>query len=397
MAVRADPRFRDAVRAWWSWLPLCNLPPEERVSDDERVMPVDQRGMTKPVYCAMAAIIQRALLPRFGLKPNPSYEPEEDWSYDCKGRRFLLFPQLHAALFELADMWCPTTGAEDYCVILLELLEQCKVLEARHGLFSKLLRKYQLRYGAREEHLLPISGGYVSEYDSSAGRALQGGGGGGGGGLGAMQMVPGGGGGGGGGGGSGGGAAAGDEADAVMKALSEDDDSEDHRATTDWWAKVMERNRRYMQARVSGLADAAAQAAASHSSCCSPAASAGPHHSPSRPATPLPFPMNLLSTLFALPPPPPPHPAVTAADDDEADEAESEPPSGDPQANGNGNGNGAGAAGGGGGGGGRVVGRGGRGGGGASSPPRSPHRLPRELDKGEKAAPPARWGKGQRA
>lgn len=33
------------------------------------------------------SLLLQALLPRFGLKPNPAYEPEEDWAFDCKGRR----------------------------------------------------------------------------------------------------------------------------------------------------------------------------------------------------------------------------------------------------------------------------------------------------------------------
>ncbi|GIM04703.1 hypothetical protein Vretimale_9205, partial [Volvox reticuliferus] len=171
MAIRSQPRFREAVRAWWQWLPLCTLPTDQRLTEEEKLMPPDMRGMTKPVYCAMAAIIQRVLLPRFGLKPNPSYEPEEDWKFDCRGRRFLLFPQLLNALFELADMWCPTISEDDYVAILTELLEQCKALEGRHGLFSKLLSKYQRRYGTQDEQKLPISGGYVQNFNSATGRA----------------------------------------------------------------------------------------------------------------------------------------------------------------------------------------------------------------------------------
>ncbi|KAG2427452.1 hypothetical protein HXX76_012388 [Chlamydomonas incerta] len=242
MAVKSQTDFRECVREWWKWLPLVTLPLDQRITDDEKLMPTDMRGMTKPVYCAMAQIIQRALLPRFGLKPNPAYEPEEDWAFDCKGRRFLLFPQLLHALFELADMWCPTTEAADYVTMLNELLETCKSLESRHGLFSKLIRKYQRRYGARDEHELPISGGYVYDYNAAAGRAVGPGGGGGP----AAPAVP----------------EPLDEADQALKAAAEDEEDAGHKAATNWWAKIMERNKKFMEAKAARLAAEAAAALA---------------------------------------------------------------------------------------------------------------------------------------
>ncbi|GLI70942.1 hypothetical protein VaNZ11_016038, partial [Volvox africanus] len=313
MAIRSQPRFREAVRAWWQWLPLCTLPADQRFTEEEKLMPLDMRGMTKPVYCAMAAIIQRVLLPRFGLKPNPSYAPEEDWNFDCRGKRFLLFPQLLNALFELADMWCPTISEDDYVAILMELLGQCKALEGRHGLFSKLLSKYQRRYGAQDEHKLPISGDYVQNFNSATGRAVQANAIGGGAAVPVAAVpVPT--------GGSAAVAAAGgdaaaalssstaaaaaalmpvpeeDEADTVLKALSDDDDEEDHRATTDWWAKIMERNRRFMEAKANGMADETAEAAAAN--VRSSLASAGSDS----PSEPLQFPMALLGSLYDTPP-----------------------------------------------------------------------------------------------
>ncbi|KAG2486071.1 hypothetical protein HYH03_015277 [Edaphochlamys debaryana] len=259
LAIKSTEEFRAAVRGWWQWLPLCTMPPEDRLTIDERLMPKEMRGMTKPVYCAMAAIIQRALLPRFGVKPNINYEPEEDWHFDCRGKRFLLFPQLLGALFELADMWCPTIEVDDYVTIVKELLEQVKTLEGRHGLFSKLLRKYQRKYGARAEHQLPISGGYVVEYDGKEGKARTGV---------AVDDTP---------HLSASGdavtkaaalaaaAAQRDEADAMMQALADEDDGDDHAAATNWWAKVVERNRKFLAAKAArdrALAEVAAAAAA---------------------------------------------------------------------------------------------------------------------------------------
>lgn len=47
--------------------------------------------------------------------------------YVCHSCRFLTFPELLQSLFELADMWCPTTEVKDYVAILNELLDQCQV------------------------------------------------------------------------------------------------------------------------------------------------------------------------------------------------------------------------------------------------------------------------------
>ena len=60
------------------------------------------------------------LLSRFDLKYE-KYDPKEDWEADCKGHQMMCFPEFFSALFELADVWCPTVVAEDYA----ELLEVC--------------------------------------------------------------------------------------------------------------------------------------------------------------------------------------------------------------------------------------------------------------------------------
>ena len=59
--------------------------------------------LDKDTYCAMAVAIQKALLPRFHLKPDPNYDPREDWECDSKGKPKMDFPDYFDAMFELAD------------------------------------------------------------------------------------------------------------------------------------------------------------------------------------------------------------------------------------------------------------------------------------------------------
>ena len=39
----------------------------------------------------------------------------------------MLFPAFLNAMFQLADMWCPTIGTTDYTRMLYELLQDCQV------------------------------------------------------------------------------------------------------------------------------------------------------------------------------------------------------------------------------------------------------------------------------
>ena len=47
----------------------------------------------------------QVVLPLFGMDADPSYDPEEDWEADCKGRDVMMYPDFFDSLFELADMW----------------------------------------------------------------------------------------------------------------------------------------------------------------------------------------------------------------------------------------------------------------------------------------------------
>ena len=47
----------------------------------------------------------QVLLPRFKMKGDIMYDPEEDWLDDNKGKPQMDFPDFFDAMFELADTW----------------------------------------------------------------------------------------------------------------------------------------------------------------------------------------------------------------------------------------------------------------------------------------------------
>ena len=59
--------------------------------------------LDKDAYCAMAVAIQKSLLPRFHMDPDPFYDPKDDWECDSKGKARMDYPDFFDAMFELAD------------------------------------------------------------------------------------------------------------------------------------------------------------------------------------------------------------------------------------------------------------------------------------------------------
>ena len=45
----------------------------------------------------------QALLPRYNLEADLSYDPSEDWESDCKGKPQMDYPDFFDAMFDLAD------------------------------------------------------------------------------------------------------------------------------------------------------------------------------------------------------------------------------------------------------------------------------------------------------
>ncbi|GAX74551.1 hypothetical protein CEUSTIGMA_g2001.t1 [Chlamydomonas eustigma] len=123
--LRTDGGLMEAVRTWWRYLP----------KDETAKLP----QVTKPVYCAMVVIIQMVLLPRFKMKGDINYDPEEDWLDDNKGQDSMGFPDFFDAMFELADMWCESMSASDYTALLSQLLLDAK---AQGNMFDMLLKKF---------------------------------------------------------------------------------------------------------------------------------------------------------------------------------------------------------------------------------------------------------------
>ena len=71
------------------------------------------------------------------MKGDITYDPEEDWLDDNKGKPQMDYPDFFDAMFELADMWCDTVDAGDYAKLLQQLLEDAKEQERICGMFSK--------------------------------------------------------------------------------------------------------------------------------------------------------------------------------------------------------------------------------------------------------------------
>jgi hypothetical protein len=54
--------------------------------------------------------LQMVLLPRYGLEPDPDYDPEEDWRDDNEGSdKPMLYSKFFDAMFALPDMWVDST------------------------------------------------------------------------------------------------------------------------------------------------------------------------------------------------------------------------------------------------------------------------------------------------
>ncbi len=58
------------------WLPKGNSPRRGRTAD---APPTESTGIVRGVYCAMVVLIQLVLLPRFNVRPDPDYDPSDDW------------------------------------------------------------------------------------------------------------------------------------------------------------------------------------------------------------------------------------------------------------------------------------------------------------------------------
>ncbi|GAX74549.1 hypothetical protein CEUSTIGMA_g1999.t1 [Chlamydomonas eustigma] len=123
-SLRHDSSIVEIIHEWWRFLP----------KDDH-----EGPDLSKAVYCAMVVIIQMVLLPRFKMKGDINYDPEEDWLDDNKGQDSMGFPDFFDAMFELADMWCDDVSAPSYAELLALLLKDVK---AHMGLFQKLLKRF---------------------------------------------------------------------------------------------------------------------------------------------------------------------------------------------------------------------------------------------------------------
>ncbi|GAX74360.1 hypothetical protein CEUSTIGMA_g1809.t1 [Chlamydomonas eustigma] len=101
------------------------------------------RGVIKPVYCALVSVIQQLLLPRYGLEPDPDYDPESDWLEDQGDRPGpMLYPHFFDALFQLADLWVDSAVAWDYAALLADLLAEVQEQERESFMFSRVMDKY---------------------------------------------------------------------------------------------------------------------------------------------------------------------------------------------------------------------------------------------------------------
>ncbi|KAG2439010.1 hypothetical protein HYH02_006539 [Chlamydomonas schloesseri] len=99
-------------------------------------------ALDRPIYSAMVVAITMVLLPRFGLKADPDYDPSEDWLDDNKGLPYMDFPNFFDAMFELADMWAEGTDVREYVELLLTTLHDVQKMDAADGAFSRLLKKF---------------------------------------------------------------------------------------------------------------------------------------------------------------------------------------------------------------------------------------------------------------
>ena len=71
------------------------------------------------------------------MKGDITYDPEEDWLDDNKGKPQMDYPDFFDAMFELADMWCEVVSAVEYARLLSRLLEDAIEQERLSGMFSK--------------------------------------------------------------------------------------------------------------------------------------------------------------------------------------------------------------------------------------------------------------------
>ena len=82
--------------------------------------------------------LSQLLLPKYGLEPDPSYDPEGDWADDQGGRAGpMRLPEFFAAMFQLADLWVDSVVAWDYARLLADLLADMQLNERETFLFSR--------------------------------------------------------------------------------------------------------------------------------------------------------------------------------------------------------------------------------------------------------------------
>eukprot|EP00198_Chlamydomonas_reinhardtii_P012090 XP_001701427.1 predicted protein [Chlamydomonas reinhardtii] len=126
-------------------------------------------ALDRAIYSAMVVAITMVLLPRFGLKADPDYDPSEDWLDDNKGLPYMDFPNFFDAMFELADMWAEGTDVREYVELLLTTLHDVQKMDAADGTFSRLLKKFGYK-SFREPRSQQGSGNWEG-WDAAAGAA----------------------------------------------------------------------------------------------------------------------------------------------------------------------------------------------------------------------------------
>lgn len=82
---------------------------------------VEDGHLDKDEYVMMMRALSHAL--------NPDFDEEEflevaeaDWKKDCGARGYLVYRELHQALFELADVWCDRSGSAEQYIYFLQKL-----------------------------------------------------------------------------------------------------------------------------------------------------------------------------------------------------------------------------------------------------------------------------------
>ncbi|GAX74739.1 hypothetical protein CEUSTIGMA_g2186.t1 [Chlamydomonas eustigma] len=119
-SMRHEPLVVRAIQEWWSFVP------KSATQDTQTDVTAPMTYISKESYCALVIIIQLVLLPRFKMEPDLNYDPEEDWENDSKGKAMMDYPDFFDAMFELADLWCPSVSPEEYSKLLNELLADAR-------------------------------------------------------------------------------------------------------------------------------------------------------------------------------------------------------------------------------------------------------------------------------